>query len=157
MKDAASPYWVVVADSGCARIFELCQTPPVFSEVQELLSDSRHKTSKELVSDASGRIANVKGGPSSHAMQPRSDAHDLAERAFSSRLVKNLEQAANRNLFESLVVIADPKTLGRLRRGMSKGLAARIRVEVNRDWVGLPLDVLERRIREELDRAARPL
>jgi len=151
MKQAASPYWVVVADSGCARIFELDKTPPVFREVQELISDSRHKTSRELVSSASGRIANVKGGPSSHTMQPRSDAHDLAEQAFCSRLAKILQQAVNRNLFDSLVIVADPRTLGRLRQEMNKSVTARIKAEVNRDWVGLQPGDLERRVREELD------
>jgi protein required for attachment to host cells len=150
MKEAKSYYWVLVADSGYARIFALRKEPAEFTEVQELISDSRHQTNRDLVSDASGRIADVRGGPSSHTMQPRSDPHDQAEQAFSARLVKNLEQAANKHLFERLVIIADPKTLGRLRQNMSKNLAARISHEVNRDLVGLPPDELERRVRAEM-------
>jgi protein required for attachment to host cells len=150
MKNFSSPYWVLVADSGRARIFSLQRKPAGFSEVQELLSDSRHETTTDLMTDASGRTADVKGGPSSHTLQPRSDAHNLAEQAFSSRLVKYLEQAAGKKLFERLVIIADPKTLGRLRRNMSKSLAAHISHEVNRDVVGLPPDELERRVHAEL-------
>lgn len=150
MKTTPSPYWVLVADSGRARIFALSKEPAVFHEVQELVSDSQHQTNRELVSDASGRIANVKGGPSSHAMQSRSSAHDLGEMAFCAGLVEKLEQAVNRSLFESLVIFADPKTLGRLRQMMSKGLTARITGEVNRDLVAQPIDELERRVRAEL-------
>ena len=150
MKTTPSPYWALVADSGRARIFALSKEPALFHEVQELVSDSQRQTNRELVSDASGRIANVKGGPSSHAMQPRSNAHDLGETAFCSSLVEKLEQAANRNLFEGLVIFADPKTLGRLRQNMSKGLTARITGEVNRDLVAQPVGELERRVRAEL-------
>lgn len=150
MKNTSSPYWVLVADSGRARIFELRKEPAEFREVQKLVSESRHQTSREMVSDASGRIVNAQGGRPSHTMQPRSDAHDLAEQIFSRKLSEKLEQAANRNAFEHLVVIADPKTLGRLRQHMSKTLSARVMVELNRDLVGLPLDSLEERVRAGL-------
>jgi len=150
MTEAKSYYWVLIADSGYARIFSLRKEPPEFTEVQELISDSRHQTNRDLVSDASGRIANVRGGPSSHTMQPRSDPHDQAEKAFTARLVKNLELAANKHLFERLVIFADPRTLGRLRQGMSKSLAAQISHELNRDLAGLSPDELERRVRAEL-------
>jgi protein required for attachment to host cells len=40
--------------------------------------------------------------------------------------------------------------LGRLRQHISKGLSARIKSEVNRDLVGLPVNELERRVRAEL-------
>ena len=150
MKNSPSEYWVLVADSGCARIFELPQKPDKFREVQELVSESRHQPSRELVSDASGRVVNVQGGKASHSMDPRSNAHDLAEQAFSKELVKTLEKAANRNVFEHLAIVADPKTLGRMRQQMSKTLSARLTNELNRDLVGMPLDALEKKVRAEL-------
>jgi len=150
MKKASLTYWVVASDGGHARIFSMTREPATFVEVQELVSDSQHQTNRELTSDASGRIANVKGGPSSHSMEPRSNAHDLAEVAFSNRLVRKLEQAADKSLFESLVILADPRTLGHLRKQMNKRLAARIEKEVNRDLVGMPPDSLEKRVRAEL-------
>lgn len=148
MKNASSPYWLVVADSGCARFFALSREPAEFREVQKLVSASQHQTSREMMSDASGRVS-VQGRPS-HTMAPRADAHDLAEQAFSNELVAKLEQAANSNAFEHLVVIADPKTLGRLRQHMSKTLSARVAYELNRDLVALPVHALEQRVREEL-------
>ena len=150
MKKASLICWVVASDGGRARIFSMTREPATFVEVQELVSHSQHQTNRELTSDASGRIANVKGGHSSHAMEPRSNAHDLAEEAFANRLVKKLEQAADKDLFESLVIFADPRTLGHLRQLMSKRLAARIAREVNRDLVGISPDALEQRVRAEL-------
>ncbi len=150
MKNASSPYWLLVADSGCARFFELRRKPAGLRELQKLVSASRHKTTREMMSDSSGRIVNVAGGSSSHSMAPRTAAHDLAEQDFCTELVEKLEQAASSNTFEHLVVFADPKTLGRLRQHMSKTLSARVVHELNRDLVALPVDALEQRVRAEL-------
>jgi protein required for attachment to host cells len=149
MNSSMSKYWVLVADSGNARIFELRRKPAEFHEVQKLVSESQHQPSRELMSDASGRAFHVQG-PSSHSMVPRSDAHDRAKYEFCRKLVGKLEQAANMNAFERLAVFADPKTLGRLRQHMSKPLSARVTDELNLDLVGLPLDALEQRIRAAL-------
>jgi protein required for attachment to host cells len=149
MKNSLSKYWVLVADSGNARIIEMRRKPAEFHEVQKLVSESQHQPSRELMSDASGRAFHVQG-PSSHSKVPRSDAHDRAKHAFTRKLVGKLEQAANMNAFERLAVFADPKTLGRLRQHMSKSLAARVTDELNLDLVGMPLDSLEQRIRAAL-------
>ena len=146
MKIASSEYWVLVADSGKARILHIRRKPPEFSEVQVLVSATQHQPSREIVSDASGRAFHVQG-PASHAKQSRSDAHDLAEQQFSLMLVRKLEKAANAGAFDHVLIIADPKTLGRLRRQMSKSLANRVSDDLNQDLVGLPLNELEPRIR----------
>ena len=106
MTEAKSYYWVLVADSGYARIFTLRKEPAEFVEVQELISDSRHQTNRDLVSDASGRIANVKGGPSSHTMQPRSDPHDQAEQALQNELSGDGLDALKWRLAEQLPRVA---------------------------------------------------
>ena len=146
MNSPTSKHWVLVADSGQARILELQHQPFKFRQVQELVSASQHQASRDLVSDASGRAFHVQG-PSSHSKQPRSDAHDQAEQQFSLMLVHKLEKAAELGAFDHLLVIADPKTLGRLRRQMSKSLASRVSDELNLDLAGLPLNKLETRIR----------
>ncbi len=83
-------------------------------------------------------------------MLPRSDAHDLADQTFSKKLADRLEQSAGRQTFAHLVIFADPKTLGRLRQYMSKGLSAGIAGKVNRDVVSLPPDSLEQHVRAKL-------
>ena len=142
-------YWVLVADSGSARIFELQKTPAEFREVQTLVSDALHKRSSDLVSDGSGRSFNAQG-PAGHSKEQKSDPHDLAEQEFSRKLADKLELASNMNAFEKLVVFADPKTLGRLRPLMSKRLRKQIMHEVNLDLVGMPLEKLKKKIRTQL-------
>lgn len=149
MKSSLLTYWVLVADSGSARIFELRQTPAKFHEVHTLVSDALHKRSGDLVSDVSGRSFNAQG-PAGHSKEQKSNPHELAEKEFSRKLADKLELALNMNVFEKLMVIADPKTLGRLRSLMSKQLRKRITHEVNLDLVGMPLEKLKKKIKVQL-------
>jgi len=149
MKTAPLTYWVLVTDSGSARIFELQKTPAEFREVHTLVSDALHKRTSDMVSDGSGRSFNAQG-PAGHSKQQKSDPHDLAEQEFCRKLADKLELAANMNVFDKLMVVADPKTLGRLRPLMSKRLSKRITHEVNLDLVGMPLEKLKKKIRTQL-------
>jgi len=142
-------YWVLVADSGNARILQLRQEPAECHQVEMLTSPSQHQTTREMVSDAKGRDFHHHGG-TGHTLQPRGDAHDLAEQAFCASMIDTLEHAASQEKFERLAIIADPRTLGRLRKRMSKQLADRVNLELTRDLVHLPLKSLAERIRSEL-------
>jgi protein required for attachment to host cells len=142
-------YWVLVADSGCARILQLRREPAECQQLETLTSPSQHQTTREMMSDAKGRDFHHHGGPG-NTMDPRGDAHDLAEEAFCASVVDTLEQAMRKEQFEQLAIIADPRTLGRLRKLMSTHLAERVKLELTRDLVKLPLHQLEARIRSEL-------
>lgn len=145
MKDSLHTYWVLVADGGRARIFELRKTPAEFQEVHTMASEALHSRSVDLVADGSGRSFNTQG-PASHSKQQKSDPHELAEQAFSRKVIDKLERAANMNVFEKLMVVSDPRTMGRLRSLMSKQLRNHVTCEVNLDLVGLSLEKLEKRV-----------
>ena len=148
-----SKYWVLVANSGQARILEMQRKPYEFHQVSELVSETQHLTNKEIVSDASGRVYHAQG-PGTHSMKPRSDPHENAEEQFSRSLARKMERAARLGRFDQLLVIADPRTMGRLRQQMDRSLAGRVADEISLDLVGLPLNQLEPRVREVLGWAA---
>jgi len=142
-------YWVLVADSGQARILAMRRKPYAFELVTEFASIDQHRTSKELVSDASGRVYHTQG-PGTHAMLPRSNPRENAEEQFSNDLAKRVEKAACEGRFERLALIADARTLGRLRRGLRKDLAERVVEERALNLTGLSLHDLEPRLRDIL-------
>ena len=146
-------YWVLVANSGQARILEMQRKPYEFHQVTELVSESQHLTNKEIVSDASGRVYRAQG-PGTHSMKPRSDPHENAEEQFSRSLAQKMEKAAQLGRFDQLLVVADPKTMGRLRQQLHKGVSGKIADEISLDLVQLPLPQLETRLRDALGWAA---
>jgi len=142
-------YWVLVANSGQARILEMQRKPYEFHQVSELVSEAQHLTNKEIVSDASGRVYRAQG-PGTHSMKPRSDPHENAEEQFSRSLAQKMEKAARLGRFDQLLVVADPRTLGRLRQQLDKSVGSKLAEEVTLDLVGLPLNQLEPRLRQVL-------
>ena len=151
--NARTKYWVLVANSGQARILEMQRKPYLFHEISELTSETQHLTNKDIVSDASGRVYHTQG-PGTHSMNPRSDPHENAEQQFSRGLAQKMEKAARLGRFDQLLVVADPKTLGRLRQQMNKAVEGKVTEEVALDLVRLPLSQLEPRLKQVLGWAA---
>jgi protein required for attachment to host cells len=149
MLNPKDPCWVVIADGGKARIVEMRRKPYAFRLVTEYASVDQHRTSKELASDAAGRVYRTQG-PGSHTMQPRSDPHENVEEQFVTDLARRLEKAAGQSRFEYLALVADARTLGRLRRGLGKNVADRVVEERPLDLTPLSLRDLEPRIRDIL-------
>ena len=149
MLNRRSKHWVLVADSGQARILELQRKPYEFRLVSEIVSESRHLTSRQLDADASGRSFHALG-TASHSIQPRADAHQLEEERFVRSLAGTLDKAARLGIFDHLVLVCDPRTLGRLRQCIGRETATRVADELALDLGGLPLQQLESRIRSVL-------
>ena len=87
-------------------------------------------------------------------MNPRSDPHENAEQQFSRGLAQKMEKAARLGRLDQLLVVADPKTLGRLRQQMNKAVEGKVTEEVALDLVRLPLSQLEPRLKQVLGWAA---
>ena len=149
MMNPKDRYWALVANSGRARIIEMRRKPYAFRSVAELVSEAQHLTSKDLVTDASGRVYHTQG-PGTHAMQPRSDPHEMAEHQFTRSLADKLDKAANLGRFDRLLIVADPRTLGRMRTFLNKAVVNKVADEIPLDLVGLPENQLEPRLKKLL-------
>lgn len=82
-------------------------------------------------------------GPGRSAMED-TDFHQLEEDRFAAETAAMLQRWALRNDFESLVVVAPPKTLGELRKHYHKEVEKRLVAEVPKDLTNLPVEEIER-------------
>ena len=139
--------WALVADGARARLFRLGPRAGEIEEFRGFSSADSSKPSRELVSDGSSRSRHVAGLPGSHSKQPRVDAHDLAERRFAESVMKKMGQAASRGDYEGLVIVADPRTLGRFRRCMPRQVATRVSRELDAEMTWMPEDRIDQKIR----------
>ena len=71
------------------------------------------------------------------------DFHDQAEARFAAEAAERLNRAALANEFEQLIIVAPPKTLGRLRKHYHKKVEGRIAAEIAKDLTGHPVDRIE--------------
>lgn len=136
--------WVVVCDGRKALIFENRGTP---AEIRlEMLEVRAHEDAKthEQGTDQPGRVRQSVGSARSSVEQ--TDWHDEAEREFLETLVKRLETSLAAREFEDLVIVAAPRALGVLRAAYSQAVRDALRGEIDKDYVRMPTDEIEKHL-----------
>ena len=122
-------------------------------EVERKRVDDNPKD-RDQHSDAPGRAFASAGTPrdggavslgaNNRSAFTETDFHQLEEDRFAAEAAELLKQRALRNDFESLVVVAPPKTLGELRKHYHKEVEKRLAAEVPKDLTNLPVEEIER-------------
>ena len=93
-------------------------------------------------SDHAGRSSSSVGG-GQNSMQ-EVDFHQLEEDRFAAETADLLRRRALKNDFDSLIIIAPPRTLGELRKHYHKEVSQRLTGELDKDLTGHPIDQIEK-------------
>ena len=96
----------------------------------------------EWKTDEAGR-AFATSGAARHAYSD-TDFHQLEEDRFAAETAEMLKERALRNDFDSLIVVAPPRTLGELRKHYHKEVEKRITGEIAKDLTGHPVSEIEK-------------
>jgi protein required for attachment to host cells len=97
---------------------------------------------REQKTDAAGSAPSSMG--TVRSAMSETDFHQLEEDRFAAETAEQLKQRALRNEFDSLIVVAPPKTLGELRKHYHKEVERRITGEIAKDLTGHPVEEIER-------------
>jgi protein required for attachment to host cells len=124
--------WILVADSGRARIFESDQTYKALAEVDDMVNASARQKGGELTSDAPGRAFDS-AGQGRHAMEDKTSAREQDELYFAEQINDFLEAGRTDGKYKSLVLVAAPGFLGTLRKTLNQNLIKLIAGEINKD------------------------
>lgn len=97
---------------------------------------------REQRRDIPGRsLASVGPGRSAYK---ETDSRQVGEDQFAAETAEMLNRRALENAFESLIVVAPPRTLGELRRHYHKELERRLIGEVPKNLTNVPVEEIER-------------
>jgi protein required for attachment to host cells len=119
---------VVVADRARARLFVLDSVPrhepakevEKLREVEVLTDPEGSKKGNELYSDSRSGGDRGGGGAHGHGYDDHRDSHrDEVERRFAKRIADSIAEFARARAAERLVLSADPRLLGLLRKSMN--------------------------------------
>ena len=139
--------WILIADGARARI--------VLSEgwssglrraLDHDFAASRAPT-RTYGADKPGRTFESADG-SRHALEPRVDWHQYEKHLFAVSMAKVLDQAAERGVFDRLVLVAPPKTLGALRAALKPRTRKMVIAEVGKDLTHVPVRGLAEHLRD---------
>lgn len=87
-------------------------------------------------------------GPSG-SMPGESSASQIDEATFAKQLAHGLNQAALKQQYQHLVLVADPTTLGRIRPLLHKETSKRLLGEINKTLTNAPLEDIERALQSD--------
>jgi protein required for attachment to host cells len=91
-------------------------------------------------------------GRTHHSLDPgrssvgQTDWHDEGERAFLKGLAKRINEAVLKRETAGLILVAPPRALGVLRPELSAAVRKILRAELDKDYVALPINEIEKRI-----------
>lgn len=144
--------WVVVAD-GEKYLLLRNKGDPEFLHLEVIDHEqSENPPAREMATDRPGRqhdATRQTGGDvaayGSSAMDD-TDWHRLEEERFARNLAGRLSDMVQKGRFGSLVLIADPRSLGAIRAASDDRLRAVIVAEMDKDLTNLPLEGIERSI-----------
>lgn len=140
--------WVVVCDGRKALIL-LNKGDETFPNLRtkEVREHNDALTSAQGA-DAPGRVQASYGSARSAVGQ--TDWHDEAERSFLHALVHHLDSTMKPNEPRSIVMVAAPRALGMLRKSYTPALRERIKTEIGKDYVALPVHQIEKHLLADL-------
>ena len=130
--------WFVVADGAKARILARHggsgprepASNKCFAEAEARLP------TRDVGAERPGRV-HESADVTRHAMEPRVDWHRFAKEQFARNVADALEAAAGRKLYDALVLVAPPRTLGDLRHALGKHAGALVTGEIAKDLTNI--------------------
>lgn len=134
--------FVVVAD-GAKMLFFRNEGDAEFPKLEvERKREQEDRPDRDWKTDEPGRaFSSVSSGRSAYE---ETDFHQLEEDRFAAQTAELLRKRALQNDFESLIIIAPPKTLGELRKHYHKEVEKRLTGEIAKDLTGHPVEEIEK-------------
>jgi protein required for attachment to host cells len=125
--------WLVVADGQRATVYHNRGPGKGLEIIPGLGGHQEVPPSREMVSDAPGRMQGFAGATGATAMTSRTDPHELEEKRFTESLADTVNRAALEKQFDRLILAAPPRTLGILRKSLSSHATDRVIAELDKD------------------------
>ena len=143
--------WIIVAESARARIFTASETGGSLREVADLSHPESRLHNRELSSDSPGRTFDSHGD-GRHGMEQATEPKEQEAHAFAMEIARQVERARHDGSFDSLVLVAPPKFLGRLRQALSKPALDSVIAELDKNLVEADAKTLEIQLSDQLGR-----
>ncbi|VVT22342.1 Host attachment protein [Sphingomonas sp. EC-HK361] len=110
--------------------------------IVEHAEEQENPATREQATDRAGTASSSLGGARS-SVEP-TDFHQIEEDRFAAAAADMLKRRALSNDFESLIIVAPPRTLGEMRKHYHKAVSERLTGEIDKDLTGHPIEQIEK-------------
>jgi len=141
----ASDDWVVVCDGRKWLILENKGDAELLNLVIREERTGENPPTRDQGSDRPGRSRSPVGAQRSAVGQ--TDWHDQAEHDFLAALAQHLDKAAQAGKVRDIILVAPPRALGMIRPQLSAAVMKLMRATIDKDYAGMPVYEIEKRLR----------
>jgi len=141
--------WIVVAHDAGARIYKTVGKSGTLRIVRRISNPSGRYKGRQINADRPGRVFS-NSGVFHHALSRRIGPHDHNADVFAREIAAFVEKGRNTESFNHLVLIAEPKFLGKIRIALKGATAKRIIKVIKNDFAYVPDTQLPNKIKESL-------
>lgn len=148
--------WVLMSDGVHAQLYAVKNMIPLCIEA---LHAGHFRGSGEAAPHTDPVTSDVKfesgGGPRHHARR-HPGPHEIDKEIFVEHLGDFINSASEQKRFDELIVVAPPRALGDLRRGLDANVHRKIKIEIHGEWTKLPHVDLEQHLANHMAQATTP-
>lgn len=139
------PTWILVASRSHAKIFEPVDRGEDLRVVADFPHPEGRLKDREINTDRPGRQFDL-SNQSRHTTGAASLPTEQIAEYFAKDLADFLDESRARNEFERLILVAEPRFLGKLQGSLSKPTSKCVVDTVNKEYVDLSQDELIERL-----------
>lgn len=134
--------WVLIGD-GRRALFFVNHGDATLPDLRVLETRiDENPPTREQGSDRPGRAFSGKGGIRSAVED--ADWHEIEETRFARAMADRINAAAESGDFSEIVIVAPPRTLGEIRKDLSKKAQEKVIGELHKDLTRHPLPAIEK-------------
>ena len=137
--------WVVITDAARARLFDITGQGGI-AEIACFNNTAGRKPDRGP-NDRPPRTLDSRSAHR-HAIQPHTTPREKAEQQFARAVADELENGAERQQYDHLILVAPPHFLGALREELPEALRKRVIGDIPSDLVSASTQELDQRLRE---------
>jgi protein required for attachment to host cells len=142
---AARKTWILLAHRSEAKI--LSQTGTQIEFLKEFDHPDGRRRNREVNSDTHGRTFSSGSPQMRHALDPQDAAVEQIADVFARQLANAVKAGRTQAQYDDLIIVAEPKFLGKLRACLDAETQKSILTSVNQNWTQFTVKELQERIR----------
>lgn len=141
--------WIVVADAAHARVFQSEGPNCRLRELHNLCHPESRMYAHQLRTGGEGAVMDS-AGFGMHQPDPQTNTSEKHAEHFARELSEFLRQKRDDGGFTGLILVAEPKVLGRLRDDLDQRTAQLVVASIDKNWVKHDVRQLEKLLARSL-------
>lgn len=125
--------WIIVADAAHARVFASATPNGPLQEVHDLGHPESQMHTWQLQTGGKGDVMDS-AGHGQRQPDPQTSTSEKHAEHFAKEVCEYLRGKRDENAFDSLVLVAEPKVLGRLRENMDQRTEQLVADSIDKNW-----------------------